>query len=556
MNLLPGFSGYRYALPKGIAVALVVVLFLALVANMVWWFDKGLIFHDEGWSLMHFREGINTVDYSNWHRVGRFLYSENLFLTRMTTFCGVAFSAFILGLTFAPFIGKSATRWVLALLFVVFQLFLSAPVMFIPNYGTLNIIAVNLSTAGLLFYLKTAKLSLQLAGLFFSGFFTGTLPFIQITSSLLLPLLLLVQFLIGKTATRSRDLTVLAIGMLSYPVLYFMMVQSPADFLAKFLEATKHLSMDEDYGLFGLVKWNAKLLLHFAGLPAAIVILALLKAGICSGTGFRLFLSLILGILAGIQLYLDVTFPFSQFPVTLWYCLLFISIWMAREHLNRDRSALVLVIFFTTLPYFASLGTVVRFQLKAISYFPHIAMAILLVLSWGRLTLIKAWFSFLTMAAVLTFFSFNFRIGWAGYRITDQTEAWSLSDVNSKLRLDPARVASLDHLSPYLRGKSGVIVSHENLWGYVWLLNAKPQYLHFRFNPEYFKHFVGLNGTQKLYSTTFLELKWKPFSKEFLEWLEEAQRDGWKLKCVEVERFTIYTFVKNQISTKSWNCRR
>jgi hypothetical protein len=135
-------------------------------------------------------------------------------------------------------------------------------------------------------------------------------------------------------------------------------------------------------------------------------------------------------------------------------------------------------------------------------------------------------------------------MGWAGYWVKEQTVEWDLGSGNGNHYFDEDRVKSLSTIAPYLRGLQNVEYSHENLLGYLYLLHAKPVYLHFRFNPVYYKHLAKLKGPEFIYETTFLELNWKKFPDDFKRWLETQQVDGWKLEQIVVERFTVYRFVK------------
>jgi len=255
MNIL---QGYRLGMPRKMVVIIVAMVSIAIILNIIWWFDKGLIFHDEAWQLLNFRPGINTVDYSNWHHVGAFLFSENLFLTRLLTFGLLFSSAFLFGGMVKRFIDVRIPWWVLALLFAISQFILNAPVLMLPSYVNLNVAAVNLSMAAFLLYLSSNRSNVQIAALAASGFFIGTLPLIQITNSLFLPVLLSLVLVIGHPGSGRRDITVLILGMLTYPLLYFTLIQSPAEFILKFREAINYLNIDDDYGWFGIFRWHAR----------------------------------------------------------------------------------------------------------------------------------------------------------------------------------------------------------------------------------------------------------------------------------------------------------
>ena len=209
-----------------------------------------------------------------------------------------------------------------------------------------------------------------------------------------------------------------------------------------------------------------------------------------------------------------------------------------------NKASLILILFCATLPYFASLGTVVRFQLKAASFFPYLAISILCLIRYNYSIKPAVFFYTLFLVGVLVFFSYNFRTGWSNYNVRKQTQHFTINDAKGHLYLEPYRVNELNALKPYLKDNDSVMVSHENVWGHVYLNNAKPVYLPFRFKEKYFHYFIEKYKINAI-SITYVEMKRKPFPGSFKDFLKALQSDRYSLRIVDLDEFNVYLFVKN-----------
>ncbi len=523
--------------------ALIILVWVCLTINIIWTLNRGLIFHDESWELLQYQQGAQTIDYSNWHRVLQFLYIDNLFQLRLLTFGIISSSAFFLGYTSSRLFDFPLASWIIGLLFIVFQFFLNSPVKLVPSYTNMNFVLINIAVSFLLLFIFEKRELLKIIFIGLCSFFISILPFVLVTNTVIIGVLFVFIF-IYSAKNKLKYCVIFILCLFIYPVIYFKFIQSPSHFWEKYEEARYYLSIDADYGLYGIFKWHAKMLIHFLQVPLLIFFLFKLKYLKIKFTknGNYMLMALFLGLLL-IQLYQDVTFKFSQFPVTLWYLLFFLMLWASWKELWQKKPDLILVLFFASLPYFASLGTVVRFQLKAASFFPYLAIAILFLIKHNYSFRPVILFTALSMVSVAVFFSYNFRTGWSNYNVLDQTERFSISQNKGDLYLDRQRVKSLEEVRPYIGNNEKVLVSHENVWGYVYLLNARPLYLAFRFKENYFYYFLQRKN-ESPYSITYIELKRKPFPETFKTFLNGKQSSDYSLQIVDLNEFRIYTFHK------------
>lgn len=523
---------------------IIVAVWILLTTNILWSLNKGLIFHDESWELLHYRNGVPTIDYSNWHRVLKFLYVENLIHLRLITFSVISLSAFFLGYVSCKVFKFQMPSWIAGLMFIIFQFFLYAPVKLVPSYTNMNSVVINISVSFFLLFVSREQDNLKLIYLFLSGFFISTLPFILVTNTLIIALLGMVIFMVSESPYRIKYCVIYVLSLLIYPFCYFTIIQSPDQFWGKYKEASHYLTFDSDYGLFGIVKWHLKWILHLIKLPLPIFLISIFL--IKRDKIEKMYRHIAIGILTSlilIQLYQDVTFSASMFSVSLWYVLLSILLLVTWKDLQLNRPLLIIILFLITLPYFASLGTVVRFQFKATSFFSYIALGLLCMQQFAKRTFdTSTWSSFLFVICTLTFFSYNFRSSWTNYRTTEQTEKLHFNEKVGHIMLDPYRVAELESLKPYMYGNEKVMVSHENLWGYVYLLNAKPLYLPFRFKEKYFYYYLDKNDESPL-EVTYVEMKRKPFSSSFKKYLSGLHDDDKILQIIDLGQFIIYRFV-------------
>ena len=534
-------SNKLYFSRASISVA-IVVTGLIMIANIIWTLDKGLIFHDESWELLNYQAGAHTIDYSNWHRVLHFLYTDNLFHLRLITFGIISSSAFLLGLAANRLLELPYPAWVIGILMIIFQFFLNSPVKLVPSYTNMNLVSINMSVAAFIFFHIEKRKSLRVLALVICSFFISILPFVLVTNVTVIGALFILLMVITERGKRWRYALVFTTSVLIYPAIYFVSIESPVLFWEKYREATLYLSMDADYGLFGLLKWHAKLMLHFIQFPAAVLLLAFLLEKKLNPY-LQFLLKGVVILLIALQLYKDSTFQFSQFPVTLWYVLLLALLWQQRKQLWEDKIALAWVLFFSLLPYFASLGTVVRFQLKATAFFPYLAVTILYLLNRQQDKRMMQIFAALSLYCVLVFFSFNFRTGWSNYNVLNQKVRYEISDKKGVVYLEQYRVDRLKELAPYLKNNPCVITSHENVWGYVYLLDSKPLYISFRFNPKFFYYFIKEHDVDQ-YAITFVELNRKPFAEGFKDFLNGQQTPAHQLEKIFLSEFTIYKYKK------------
>ena len=139
------------------------------------------------------------------------------------------------------------------------------------------------------------------------------------------------------------------------------------------------------------------------------------------------------------------------------------------------------------------------------------------------------------------FLSYNLKRGWPNFNWFEQNERYEISSEKGHLYIERERKNELVQLAPYLKNRHKVMVSHENLWGHVLLLNAHPIYLPFRFKEKSFYYFLQQHEIP-LTSITYLELKRKPFPESFIQQLHEQSVGQTALEVQEIGDFRLYSF--------------
>ena len=154
---------------------------------------------------------------------------------------------------------------------------------------------------------------------------------------------------------------------------------------------------------------------------------------------------------------------------------------------------------------------------------------------------IEIMYTILFSICVLVFFSYNFRKGWSNYNVFNQTEVFAINKEKGQLMLDAGRVAELGKLRPYLYNNDCVMTSHENMWGYIYLNNATPLYLPFRFKENYFYYYIKKHDVDPT-SITYVELKRKPFPESFKKYLSVITDEKHELEMIDLDQFMVYQF--------------
>ena len=107
------------------------------------------------------------------------------------------------------------------------------------------------------------------------------------------------------------------------------------------------------------------------------------------------------------------------------------------------------------------------------------------------------------MIFFLLFFTFRFSIpftnasGWNGYRLSQQKIALSELNADEAIKLDQKRFNSLKELQTIINPGDTMLVSHHNLWGYVYLSEGVTPLLQFKFNEERLDFYFKQNQLQK-----------------------------------------------------------
>jgi hypothetical protein len=274
-----------------------------------------------------------------------------------------------------------------------------------------------------------------------------------------------------------------------------------------------------------LVQWHIRIVKDLVGKPLALALcVVLITTGALRSRFLNALVLVIAAVLGAAQLYRDLTLPYAIFPLTVWYvglCVLAVS---AVEQGKGDREGWLVVLLLASVPYFASTGTFSAFEVRGACYFASLLLAIFGVISLcgtRRSHVLPA--LGLLFVCLLNFFSFNFREGWGKYKRSDQNQPVAVGPSGGHIYLDARRRDLVEKVRPLLQQRTHVVVSDPTGWGYVYLTDASPLYLYFRFNERALDHFLA---EEKISTSTLtcIEIKEVPFPAGFIERLLEKEK--------------------------------
>jgi len=510
------------------------IFMVAVILGIVFWsLFRGIIMMDEAYYLLHFDPEVEPFALSNWFVLFKPFYIENLVQLRILMFSLKVFSAFFLGYSFSRFWGLGWPNWFTGLLVVFGDFVLSIPVQFVPNNSSLNLILIHLGMACLFMFYAALNEKKKSAYFFllFSGVFFGFLPFVMVTNSPILLVVVVFLFFIGQQENRLKRLVAWTVGVFLAIAVFFVLLQDVNTFIAELERAINFQQFMDSHGLKPLVNWHIHLILKFLGIPLFLFLgYSLWKRQPSKSLNSKLILG-IMGALVAYQLYMDITSPVGTFSTMLFYALLILMIYESRLGSFGWKKPFLLLLLL--IPYFAALGTDVMFEVRSANYFAYILLLMLGL--WDRVPVIDLKFAFTILMALvfLNFLTYPLRKGWAGYRMVKQYNEIELPRNKGKLFVDDGMVINLNKVSPHLSGKRNVVLSDVTTWGYLYLCDAKPFHMGFWPNESY-ALYLSEEKAVPFRELNFLENKNQPFStalkeKILVENFEEIDMGFFKL---------------------------
>lgn len=489
-----------------------------IIAIIFWSLNRGLVMLDEAFYLLHMEENASPIAISNWYVFAKPLFDMDLLHLRFIVFSWLALSAFFLGYSFSSYWDFGWPAWFSGILAVFAHFVLSIPVQYVPNNVTFNIFFIY-SSLGFLFFALSKKGNKAIAWLFLllSGFCLGFLPFVMVTNTPMIGLFLIAVFLFFRGKQPFTHTIFWFLGVLLAVVSFFLVFQSPEIFIADFKEAMTFTQYLGSHGLRPLIQWHVDTLIYFLGMPLALTLILYYWANeSLNEKSWSNILIRSLGVILLLTLLVfDLTSRKGVFSSSLFYILVFAtSLILMAKKVKWDPKYLSLILL-AVVPYFATLGTDVPFQVRTAGYFVVLILLVIAMLQVIPLKKFNLLFLCLLVIVFLNFLSYPFREGWARYKLVAQTEKYTLPNGKGQIKLSPKVFENTVAISPYLTGKSQVVISHPNLWGYVYLSGAQALNLHFMPNEAYIQYFLEKQVID-LNSLTFMEGKLIRFSETFI----------------------------------------
>lgn len=506
-------------------------LLLFILGTLYFTLDRGLVFHDEAFSILRHDESIFQAKTSKWYKISKHFFLDIPY-DRFVIITSLSLSSFFLGYRYAIYSKLNIAPIKVGFWCVIAQFILVVPLNYSPNYLNFSVIIGNLIFACLFIFFN----SKQRIFLFFSGMLYASLFFIYVTSTILiLPLLLLLVINEPNLRIFIKNSIPIFLGIMSCFFIYFVFVESINVFVTDIIEFQEYLKYDKNHGMSAMFLW----------------IFYIFKKGIF------IFLYIIFE-------YLNRKISFSPHVKIFFYCLFFLSFiyylaysfgnsWLIfktqvfyillvhlifnSEHYSRNFFYTNLLL--SVIPVFLSFGTDTNYYIRSAFYFP---MFFLPLLFYSNKLKLFSKLIIIFLAAVVTLFyaSTFFRNSWARFKISNQNETYYYAE-DKYIKLDKLRINKLNELKPYISNKKNVLPLSEHLWGYLYLLDAEPLLLFYR--PQFFaNHYIKSNKID-ITSVTLIQDKNNALSKNKIKDLLQIT-DEYIMEKVALDSFNIYHILK------------
>ena len=492
-------------------IKILLILCITVLATVLYSLNKGIIFSDEAWYLLHLNPGIATLNYSQWYSYVITLFPDNLLLIRLSTIILFLVSTTVFAFGFKQFFQTGSLKEYLFLsLAGIFLLWI--PAQLIPNNTSFNLIIFYFG--GGVFLLGLSSKSYK--QLFLWGTLTGIafsqLVFVMITNlPFYLMILLIAVTLLKEKNTKLLFLIAIILGSLLGLVLFFLFITPLRDVYNNFLKASNYLSFIDSHGIKVILRWLVSTSFYFLReimLPSILLLILLTnylgKSKLNNLIIYSLLLYAVYSILRDI-IY-NSTHLTSPAFIYIFICAIIIQLIIRKEF-----TYVWLGLFSLSIPFFASLGTDVKFELRSTIYIMPALIFIYFYLCYtGNKNLLLVYFVILFICIGRFSGEYIFTPGWNGYIIAKQNKSLNSLNINQNILIDSERYNIIKELQFYIPPKAEVLVSNNKLWGYVYLLGAKTPILYFNYNESLLKYYFK-NNPLEVNCLYLLESKRAPF---------------------------------------------
>ncbi|WP_415325244.1 hypothetical protein [Chryseobacterium sp. MMS23-Vi53] len=486
--------------------------------------DKGFIFNDEAFYLFLYKdhESLPTVDSTNFYRIFKFLFTENIYKFRLITYGLLNISTFIFYFLASKYYKLKVSPFFIGILGITINFFTWGISNIAIHQYIGNTILINISLSLLLIYLIYRKLF----PLIISGFCLGILLFNGIPHTIVVIPIGAFLFINFWKKDKRPVFYIIAGGLLGI-VFYFTFIESFSKFVSQFewIKYYKEFHTKQHPKRF-FIFWILKVV-GFIFIPAGMLIGYLHKF---SKNKIQQ-LNYILMILAVIFVISTLFYPIIFINYVLLALLIFRYF---LEDISLEKKTMLVV--FSLIPFALSFGSGAYFEARGNLYDIYYYIALVaIILSLYNIRFYSIFISLFIFQCLI----FPDRLkdkGWKDFVFVEQTEKVNVN--GSDLYLDKGRKKDIEDLRPYLENQPNVIYSSNHLMGYLYILNAKPP-IYYYFTLKNYISFIIKKVGKTPDDYIYIESNDYPFYPKEIVPLKFV-RNPEKYKVVKTGRFTLY----------------
>lgn len=501
-------------------------LLLIILSIVFWSLNKGIIMFDEGYFLNLLRYPDSSL-FSTWSIIFHKLLPANLILLRHLTILIILISVSTFSFGIHSYckhvLLKNINYWIILILSLIGYFSFALSSHFIPYTNVINLWII-LFSSGILLYSLSLERKINYVGIIVSGFLSGLLFFIQITTVSIIFIQLLFIFLHNK-----RLLVFYLLGLLSLYITYFTLIQSPLEYYDFFTSSQELLKYDKGHGIKAIIKWCIPLFNSFLVEIIPVSLLGYLLLNKCSDLKRHVYILIILS-LVGFLTSMIFDSGIFNFVYTLKYynglysskvyymLIVTLLIFFFNQTTIKTKEA-YLIFYFLLLSFLSVVGTDVPFFSKtAFGTMSIVLPAIYILLYSKKQSILKIVFFFLIFTTTINFILNTFRSGWTGQLLSQQTELVATN--NCTLYLDKRRVENYNFINTNIAPQSIVLISSPHILGYVYLSNFNMPYCYYHLFVDILQEKLNNYSHDAIKQFQLIELEKYPFTDKFWKLLD------------------------------------
>jgi hypothetical protein len=486
--------------------------------------NKGFIFNDEAFYLFFYRdhETLPTVDATNFYRIFRFIYTENIYLFRVITYGLLNISTFLLYFFANKYYKLKVNAFLLAFLGITLNFTTWGISNIVLHQYIGNTILINISLSLIFIYLIYNKLF----PLIISGFCLGILLFDGIPHTLvIIPIAAFLLYNFWKKD--KKPIIYIIVGGLLGIIIYFTCIENFSKFVSQFewIKYYKGFHTKQHPKRFFVI-WILKVA-GFILIPAGMLIAYIHKF---SKNKIQ-HLNYILIALAAVFIFSILFYPL------IYINYVFLALMIYRyflEDISLEKKTMLIAL--SLIPFGLSFGSGAYFDVRGNAYniYYYVALIVIILSLYNIRAFMICLLIFIYQC--LIFPNLLKDKGWKDFIFTEQTEKVKINGYD--LYLDKGRKKDIEDLRPYLQNQHNIIYSSNHLMGYLYILDASPPIYYYFTLKDYVKFIIKkVNKTPDDF--IYIESNDYPFySKEIvpLKFVSHPE----KYKVVKAGRFTLY----------------